>query len=208
MRVSLDANCSGHGSTNVTNFAHIQAVVFAHPQPPARSLIRWLTMRGVDWRYARPNHDVNQSRNLAIYQFLDRDIDHGKTALMMFDHDTVPLPETEPLLTEPGGVVWCGVIGRRGNGGHFYEGDFGPAACRLNVAAMEMVGMPAFKPTFDDEYLNRTACGCAHFRKRLDECGIVPKRVGVAGHLQGGAGGAVLTPAGIIYEESLPWMYI
>lgn len=183
----------------------IQAVVMAFPNPPCQLLAKWLSDRaafGLQWRTSPPCHGIELSRNKEITRFLYEDVPKGKTHLLMLDHDTVPLQspmdlgqgQTAQVLFEEGDLIWCGMIGRQGSKGHTWDGDFGPACCRMSATLLEKMPQPWFKPTYNAEWTMRTACGCAWFHARAVKAGAVPKRVGVAGHQQGGAGGAILIP--------------
>lgn len=188
------------------NLKKIQAVVMAFPNPPCLLLTKWLSGRenfGMEWRTSPPCHGIELGRNKEITRFLREDVPRGKTHLLMLDHDTVPLltpfdldqGETGQILFQEGDLLWCGMVGRQGSKGHTWEGDFGPACCRISAALLQKMPQPWFKPTYNAEWTMRTACGCVWFHACAVKADAVPKRVGIAGHQQGGNGGCILIPS-------------
>lgn len=183
----------------------IQAVVMAFPNPPCQLLAKWLSDRaafGLQWRTSAPCHGIELGRNKEITRFLREDAPKGKTHLLMLDHDTVPLlapldlgqGQTGQILVKEGDLLWCGMIGRQGSKGHTWEGDFGPACCRMSAALLQKMPQPWFKATYNKEWTMREECGCTWFHRMVKQAGFQPTRVGVAGHQQGGEGGAILIP--------------
>jgi len=164
------------------NYSHIQAVVLSGGPPACKLLGPWLARHCPDWRYGSGEYGYNVARNQSITRFLREDVPAGKTHLLMFDHDMVPLPATDAILTEPGDMLYCGFVGRAASHGHKGPGDFGFACSRLSGRLLDQMGYPWSVDRIEGG--RRVQCECAFFRKRAEAAGATPRMVGIVGHEQ------------------------
>lgn len=178
----------GEVGTLVNELGKILIAVIAFRQEPNRFLARWLA--GKPWRYGSLEFPTDVARNQTVNRFLleDGGFDH----LLMVDADMVPLADplddgrrgTEALLTESGDVLYCGFAGAEGVRGHYGDGDFGAACCRLSRRALESIAPPWFRFPTNSSGTVRTACECAQFAARIRGGPFAPRMAGVVGHLQ------------------------
>lgn len=175
------------------NLAEIQIVVMAHRQPPCSLLLDWLQkLPATHWRRGSQDTGIDLCRNQSVTRFLQEDVPTGKRYLLMFDADMVPIADTNPILHEPGDLLYCGSVGHQGSAGHF--SDFGAGCFRVSASLLLKMSQPFFKTLYNEEITRRTACECNWFATNAFAVGDGPKRVGLIGHQQGGDTGAVLFP--------------
>ena len=160
----------------------IQAVVMSAGQPACRALGQWLARQGIAWRYGSQDYGIDHARNQNVRRFLAEDVQQGKRFLLMVDHDMVPTPDTLPILTMPGDLLYCGYADRFGTPGHYGPNEFG-AAC-FRASAELLAAMP--DPWFLMGYVNgrRVACECGFFRMRAKGIGHAATMAGTIGHEQ------------------------
>jgi len=95
------------------------------------------------------------------------------------------------ILTAPGDIIYCGFVGAEGIRGHYADGDFGDAFCRISRKVLEAMPPPWFRFPTNATGTVRTSCECAWFHACAKP--IWPIRmVGIVGHLQRAA--LLLTP--------------
>jgi len=164
----------------------ILVAVMAFRQEPNRLLARWLENKC--WRYGSPEFPTDVARNQTVNRFLaeEREFDH----LLMIDADMVPLPDqpdaqrgTGAIFSEPGDILYCGFVGAEGIRGHYGDGDFGAACCRISRKVLEVMPPPWFRFPTNAAGTVRTTCECAYFRARAKARRPI-RMVGIVGHLQ------------------------
>jgi hypothetical protein len=160
----------------------IQTVVISGGPPACKPLGLWLSRHCPGWRYGSGEYGYNVARNQSITRFLREDVPAGKAHLLMFDHDMVPLPETEAILTEPGDMLYCGFAGKHGSRGHYGPGDFGFACSRLSADLLTKIAYPWSVDTIREG--RRVQCECSFFRQRAAAIAVEPRMVGIVGHEQ------------------------
>lgn len=166
------------------NPSTIQAVVLSGGSPACKRLGLWLARHCPDWRYGSGEYGYNVARNQSITRFLREDVPSGKTHLLMFDHDMVPLPQSEAILTEPGEMLYCGFVGKEASHAHYDDGDFGWACSRISAELLGKVGYPWSQDIIKDG--RRIECECNFFRKKAIAAGESSRMVGIVGHEQTG----------------------
>jgi hypothetical protein len=166
--------------------AKVLIAVMAFRQEPNRLLARWLD--GKCWRYGSPEFPTDVARNQTVNRFLDedREFDH----LLMIDADMVPLPDqpdgqrgTDAILTEPGDILYCGFAGAGGIRGHYGDGDFGTACCRISRKVLESLLPPRFRFPTNAAGTVRASCECSWFHAHTRPRWPI-RMVGIAGHIQ------------------------
>ena len=176
----------GAPGTVMSNVGSILVAVMAFRQEPNRLLARWLENK--PWRYGSPEFPTDVARNQTVNRFLaeDREFNH----LLMIDADMVPLPDqpdgqrgTDAIFTEPGDILYCGFVGAEGIRGHYGDGDFGAACCRISRKVLESLPPPWFRFPTNAAGTVRTSCECAYFRARAVRRWSI-RMVGIVGHLQ------------------------
>jgi hypothetical protein len=170
----------------MSKIGSILVAVMAFRQEPNRLLARWLENKC--WRYGSPEFPTDVARNQTVNRFLaeDRQFD----PLLMIDADMAPLPDqpdgqrgSDAILTEPGDILYCGFIGAGGIRGHYGNGDFGAACCRISREVLEAMLPPWFRFPTNAASTVRTSCECTYFRARAKSRWPI-RMVGIVGHLQ------------------------
>jgi hypothetical protein len=178
---------AGRIGSPLSGQAKVLIAVMAFRCEPNRLLARWL--EGKRWRYgSSPEFPTDVARNQTVNRFLaeDRQFDH----LLIIDADMVPLADqpdgqrgTNAIFTEPGDILYCGFVGAGGIRGHFGDGDFGAACCRISRKVLEAMPPPWFRFPTNAAGTVRTGCECAYFRARAKLRWPI-RMVGIMGHLQ------------------------
>lgn len=150
--------------------------------PPCEQLSLWLSDNELKWRPGSKEHGVELARNQSITGFLRHDVPKGKTHLLCFDHDMIPLRETRHILRGDDELAYCGHVGKHGSRGHVGNGDFGAACFRVSADLLQRMGKPWWQTTVVNGV--RVECECAYFRKRAEGVGAKAKMVGLVGHQQ------------------------
>ena len=135
-------------------------------------------------RKIQSQYDIALARRQSLANFLRNDVPAGFTHLMMLDDDLVPVAgSTEHILLVPGDLVYCGIAGRGGKGGHYGDGDFGAACCRISAKlAGEIDVATSFDFGFNADRTEMVNCECQTFREQAERLGYESKMVGVVGH--------------------------
>jgi len=128
-------------------------------------------------------YDLPLARRQSLASFIAKDIPAGYTHLVQLDDDLVPVPTMEHILVEPGDLVYCGIAGRGGKWGHYGDGDFGCACCRISAElAGKLDVATSFDYGFDATRTRMLRCECQVFLDQARRLGYEPRMVGVVGH--------------------------
>ena len=124
------------------------------------------------------------ARRQCLANFVANDMPTGATHLVMIDEDMVPDGRSDGILTEPGDLVFCGFHGRCGRMGHYGNGDFGAAMCRISErVATAIQADSAFDLEMTADRLAIETCECRVFARQASKFGYRATMVGVVGHL-------------------------
>jgi hypothetical protein len=143
--------------------------------PACEQLSRWLYAKGLDWRYGISDYEIDVARNKNVLEFLKSD----KQYLLMINHDMVPLPETNAILTADGDVVYCGSYSSRGTPDHIGDKQFNSACWRVHRRVFESFGPPWFRVGHSGDVTERTYCDCNYFKDRCNDAGFDSHMVGL-----------------------------
>ena len=160
----------------------IQIVVMRYNEPACEELSRWLAHTGMDWRYGVSDYEIDVARNKNIQRFLKDDVPKGKTHLLSLNHDMVPLPETTPILTLDGDLLYCASSSSRGSIEHLGDKQFSSACWRASEKLLSSFGPPWFRVGHSGDITERTYCDCMFFKDRAQEVGFDAQMVGIIGH--------------------------
>lgn len=160
----------------------IQIVVMRYNAPACEELSRWLAYVGMDWRYGVSDYEIDVARNKNIQKFLAEDVPKGKKYLLMINDDMVPLPESTPILTEDGDLVYLASSSSRGTIEHLGDKNFSSACWRASAELLQSFGPPWFRVGHSGDVCDRTYCDCMYFKDRAQEAGFDAKMVGIVGH--------------------------
>lgn len=185
--------------SRIVMHAHIQVIVMSGGPPPCESLSLWLSRHRLDWRTGSKEYGIDAAREHNFARFLREDVPNGKRYLLGIDHDMVPLPETESILSEPGDLLYCGYVGRHGSRGHYGDGDFGMGCFRVSATLLSKIEPPWCQTTVTDG--RRVECECQWFRHRAEAAGAASKMVGHIGHEQR----CILLPTSTELGWSVAW---
>ena len=141
----------------------------------------WLARHAPDYRVHCSNSGRAVARNASVKHFLQCDVPAGKELLIQLDNDLRPVASTINILTYPGPLVYCGAIGSEGHG-HFGDGNFGAACCRMSADLLKKMQAPWFVPELSKDGSSEVVCECVSFRRQAKPLGYAAKMVGVVGH--------------------------
>lgn len=142
----------------------------------------WLDRNVGKYRVHVSNNSVPIARNASVKHFLENDVPAGKKFLVQLDNDLRPNPSTINVLTQPGDLLYCGIVGSEGCNGHYGEGDFGAPCCRMSAALLKKMQPPWFEAEISEDGSSLLACECVSFRRKADALGHPAKMVGTVGH--------------------------
>jgi len=159
--------------------------VFNHWRRIAPELAAWLEIvrRDCPVRTVYSDYDIAIARRQSLAHFLAEDVPAGYTHLVMLDDDLVPCGSTGNLLTADGELVYCGTVGAHGRRGHYGDGRFGVACCRISAAVAARVDVAtSFDFGFNEDRTEVTRCECQVFNDQARRLGYTSRMVGVVGH--------------------------
>jgi hypothetical protein len=163
--------------------SEIQIVIHSGGSGPNPLLFKWLQGLPIDTRMGSFDHPRDVARNHNVTRFIKEDIPRGKNFLVMVNADTVPVMETNEIISREGDFIYCGDRADSGAPGHYGDGDFGPACCRLSANMLLEMQAPLFKLPINENRTVRSGCECVAFRKQAQALGYEPKMVGIVGNL-------------------------
>jgi len=184
--------------------ADIQVVVMAFRTQPIRLLQSWLDeLRdgGAAVRYGSPVRGIDLAREQACNRQVRDYATGGRRYLLMIDHDMAPTETTDRILHAEGPLLYCGYVGHGGGRGHWGQGDFGCACCRIDAEVLTKIPKPRF--AFGRKNDQLTCCECQWFQRQAAKAGVAPTMVGDVYHLQ-----EVLVRYGSAGKMAMEWPWI
>jgi hypothetical protein len=159
--------------------------VISHRRQINPELAAWLeaVRRSHPVRTIYSQYDLPLARRQSLANFIAKDVPAGYTHLVQLDDDLVPVPTTEHILVEPGDLVYCGIAGRSGKWGHYGDGDFGAACCRISAKlAADLEVATRFDYGFNADRTEMVRCECQVFNDQARRLGYTSRMVGAVGH--------------------------
>jgi hypothetical protein len=159
---------------------NLLAIIQTYNQPACRELSLWLHQRQVQWVYGEQQYDIDVTKNRIVQQFLATNKEH----LLCIANDMVPLATTEPILNEPGDLVYCESLASGGKLIHSGDYNFNAACFRVHRKVLELMKPPWFKMGATADRTQQTYCDCNHFIRTAIDAGFDCKSIGTIGHEQ------------------------